>query len=162
MHEVAQSASGNGHVKHEDALANKRRQAEALVEEINERLARINGWGIELKGIDEGLVDFPSERDGRVVYLCWRLGEDAHRLVARDRGGVRRAPAALIGADALHNVVSTRATIPRLVPSDPWRACIVGNSCATRARHDRFWIVAIGSRGFALCAARIALGGCVA
>jgi hypothetical protein len=31
--------------------------------------------GVEVKGIDEGLVDFPSERDGRVVYLCWRIGE---------------------------------------------------------------------------------------
>ena len=59
-----------------DALAEKRRRAEALVEELNERLARINGWGVELKGIDEGLLDFPSEREGRVVYLCWRLGEE--------------------------------------------------------------------------------------
>jgi hypothetical protein len=76
MQEVAHSATGNGHVKDENALAEKRRRAEALVEELNERLARINGWGIELKGIDEGLIDFPSDRDGRVVYLCWRLGED--------------------------------------------------------------------------------------
>jgi hypothetical protein len=73
---AVQGAAGNGHVKHEDALAKKRLRAEALVEEINDRLARINGWGVELKGIDEGLVDFPSEREGRVVYLCWRLGED--------------------------------------------------------------------------------------
>ncbi len=77
MQEVAHSATGNGHVRDEDALAGKRRHAEALVDEINERLARINGWGIELKGIDDGLIDFPSERDGRVVYLCWRLGEDS-------------------------------------------------------------------------------------
>ena len=73
--QTAQKSSGNGHVKDEHALAEKRRRAELLAEEINERLARINGWGIELKGIDEGLVDFPSERDGRVVYLCWRFGE---------------------------------------------------------------------------------------
>lgn len=76
LQEVAHSATGNGHVKDENALAEKRRRAEALVEQLNERLARINGWGIELKGIDEGLIDFPSDRDGRVVYLCWRLGED--------------------------------------------------------------------------------------
>lgn len=30
--------------------------------------------GVELKGFD-GLCDFPSQRDGREVYLCWRLGE---------------------------------------------------------------------------------------
>lgn len=72
---AAQKSAGNGHVKDEDALADKRRRAEALVEQINERLARINEWGVELKGIDEGLIDFPSRRDERVVYLCWRLGE---------------------------------------------------------------------------------------
>lgn len=39
------------------------------VEEIAER-------GIVLRDVDSGLVDFPSERDGRLVYLCWRLGEE--------------------------------------------------------------------------------------
>jgi hypothetical protein len=63
-------------VKDEDHLAGQRRRAESLVDEINERLARINSWGVELKGLDEGLVDFPAERDGHTVYLCWKLGED--------------------------------------------------------------------------------------
>lgn len=70
------ASTGNGHVKDEQGLDAKRRHAEGLVEEINERLARINGWGVELKDLDDGLLDFPSERDGRVVYLCWRLGEE--------------------------------------------------------------------------------------
>lgn len=73
---VAEKATGNGHVRDEDRVVRARRHAERLVEELNERLARINAWGIELKGLDEGLIDFPSEREGRVVYLCWRLGED--------------------------------------------------------------------------------------
>jgi len=73
---AVRSSAGNGHIKDEDHLAGQRRRAEALVDQINERLARINAWGVELKGIDEGLIDFPSERDGRIVYLCWRLGED--------------------------------------------------------------------------------------
>jgi hypothetical protein len=73
---TAHRTSGNGHVKDEGTLAEKRRRAEALVEQINQRLARINGWGVELKGLDEGLVDFPARRDDRIVYLCWRLGEE--------------------------------------------------------------------------------------
>ncbi len=32
--------------------------------------------GILLRDPETGLVDFPAERDGRVVFLCWRLGED--------------------------------------------------------------------------------------
>jgi len=31
--------------------------------------------GILLKDPETGLVDFPADRDGRIVYLCWRLGE---------------------------------------------------------------------------------------
>jgi hypothetical protein len=27
--------------------------------------------------LDAGLVDFPSEREGAPVYLCWQLGEAA-------------------------------------------------------------------------------------
>ncbi len=74
--DVAGRATGNGHVHEEAAVAEKRRKAEALVEQLNERLARLNEWGIEMKGLDEGLLDFPSDRDGRVVYLCWRVGEE--------------------------------------------------------------------------------------
>jgi hypothetical protein len=31
--------------------------------------------GVQLKDFDRGLVDFPSLREGRVVLLCWQLGE---------------------------------------------------------------------------------------
>jgi hypothetical protein len=36
----------------------------------------IRGLGVEIKDFDQGLVDFPSRRDGRIVYLCWRRGEE--------------------------------------------------------------------------------------
>jgi len=32
--------------------------------------------GILLRDPDIGLVDFPAEREGRRVFLCWRLGEE--------------------------------------------------------------------------------------
>ena len=32
--------------------------------------------GILLRDPETGLVDFPAERDGERVLLCWRLGED--------------------------------------------------------------------------------------
>lgn len=38
-----------------------------------EQLARQN---ILLRDPQTGLVDFPGEREGRPVFLCWRLGED--------------------------------------------------------------------------------------
>jgi hypothetical protein len=33
--------------------------------------------GIVLRDIERGLIDFPAHRDGREVYLCWVLGEEA-------------------------------------------------------------------------------------
>ncbi|PYS12866.1 MAG: DUF2203 domain-containing protein [Acidobacteria bacterium] len=35
--------------------------------------------GVLLKDADKGLCDFPYIRDGRMVYLCWQLGEDTIR-----------------------------------------------------------------------------------
>ncbi|MBI5428012.1 MAG: DUF2203 domain-containing protein [Nitrospinae bacterium] len=31
--------------------------------------------GCVLKGVENGLVDFPSIRDGREVFLCWKMPE---------------------------------------------------------------------------------------
>ncbi len=38
---------------------------------------QIKELGVLLKDADKGLCDFPYMRQGRVVYLCWQLGEDA-------------------------------------------------------------------------------------
>lgn len=66
-------AAGNGHGSR-DALA-AQPAAERQVQEIQSRIEQLARIGVEVKGIDEGLVDFPSMRDGRIVYLCWRVGE---------------------------------------------------------------------------------------
>ncbi|HEV3154103.1 MAG TPA: DUF2203 domain-containing protein [Candidatus Baltobacteraceae bacterium] len=43
--------------------------------EIVRMINRIEAYGCIVKDIDLGLVDFPSMRDGRAVYLCWKAGE---------------------------------------------------------------------------------------
>jgi hypothetical protein len=48
-----------------DALSTLRREVEAITEQ-----------GIVLRDPETGLLDFPSRRGGREVFLCWRLGED--------------------------------------------------------------------------------------
>jgi len=39
------------------------------------QLAELEALGVQLKDFERGLVDFPSLREGRVVLLCWQLGE---------------------------------------------------------------------------------------
>lgn len=36
----------------------------------------VTGQGIILRDPEAGLVDFPTEREGRLVFLCWRAEED--------------------------------------------------------------------------------------
>lgn len=38
---------------------------------------QIKDLGVLLKDAERGLCDFPYIKDGRVVYLCWQLGEDS-------------------------------------------------------------------------------------
>jgi hypothetical protein len=38
----------------------------------------LEALGVQLKDYARGLIDFPSLRDGRVVLLCWQMGEGDH------------------------------------------------------------------------------------
>jgi hypothetical protein len=40
-------------------------------------IQEILGHGIEIKDFERGLCDFPHERDGKIVYLCWQRGEES-------------------------------------------------------------------------------------
>lgn len=48
--------------------------AKALTD-LTDEIARLEVLGVQLKDFERGLVDFPSLRDGRVVLLCWQMGE---------------------------------------------------------------------------------------
>jgi hypothetical protein len=43
---------------------------------MQESLTTIRSEGILVKDLSLGLLDFPSLRQGRVVFLCWMHGED--------------------------------------------------------------------------------------
>jgi hypothetical protein len=47
-----------------------------LLQRFNTALGMLQELGCELKDLDQGLVDFPSYRDGQLVYLCWKRGEE--------------------------------------------------------------------------------------
>ena len=47
----------------------------SLLFELSARTGELEAHGVQLKDYERGLIDFPSLRDGRVVLLCWQLGE---------------------------------------------------------------------------------------
>jgi hypothetical protein len=62
---------------HVDVVATARRKAERSKAEqrAKDALAEIDSIGVQVKDIDIGLLDFPCEVDGRIVLLCWKMGE---------------------------------------------------------------------------------------
>jgi hypothetical protein len=46
-----------------------------ILYKIGKFTTELHEMGIELKDHTSGLIDFPCMRGGRVVLLCWRLGE---------------------------------------------------------------------------------------
>jgi hypothetical protein len=81
-------------------LATFERDIQALAREIAGFVEELDALGVQFKGFDLGLVDYPSIMEGRPVFLCWRHGEPAvehwHDVDAGYAGRRRIAPVALI------------------------------------------------------------------
>lgn len=65
----------------EKLLGNGGSRISSVVLESFDRLRKavraIESQGVLIKDMETGLLDFPSERGGEVVLLCWRYGEPA-------------------------------------------------------------------------------------
>ncbi len=47
----------------------------ASLQQVSSNVQAIHDMGVLVKDLDMGLCDFPHLRDGRVVFLCWKFGE---------------------------------------------------------------------------------------
>ena len=56
-------------------VAEKAARLDALVDDMTRKIAELEDFGVQVKDLDQGLVDFPAERYGERVMLCWRYGE---------------------------------------------------------------------------------------
>jgi hypothetical protein len=65
----SQIAAGNGR-------SQRQGEEQRKMARVAELLGRLEEWGIQLRDITTGLVDFPAEMSGETVFLCWRLGEE--------------------------------------------------------------------------------------
>lgn len=79
------------------------RKAQELAREIQGFLAELTDLGVEFKGFELGLVDFPGDVDGHPVMWCWKFGESAvqhwHEI---DAGYAGRQPIEALFASSRH------------------------------------------------------------
>ncbi len=69
LESVLRHAAGNGGNKASGEYV-------LLLQRFNTALGMLQELGCELKDLDQGLVDFPAYRNGQLVYLCWKRGEE--------------------------------------------------------------------------------------
>ena len=75
-------------------------EGEALQQRIGQKVDHLNGLeaelreiGCQLKDWSGGLVDFPAKLEGRLILLCWKLGEaEASHWHEWDSGFAGRRP----------------------------------------------------------------------
>ena len=62
---------------HVDVVVIARRKAERAKAEqrAKDALDEIDSIGVQVKDLDIGLLDFPCEVEGKIVLLCWKMGE---------------------------------------------------------------------------------------
>jgi hypothetical protein len=63
---------------------------QALID-LSKQAIKIDEMGVQMKDFGKGLIDFPSQREDRVVLLCWQLDDGPeiewwHEIEAGFRG----------------------------------------------------------------------------
>lgn len=75
------------------AFIKKKQELNGMVSELYRAIEQLEGTGVMIKSVDEGLLDFPSRRFNEEVWLCWKVGEDEIKFWhGKDEGFMGRKP----------------------------------------------------------------------
>ncbi len=97
---LSRSGRRQGTDPYEEELVHMETELEMDGRRMLEFVEELRQLGVEAKSATEGLVDFPAAVDGRMVYLCWRLGEpEVSYWHERDAGFRGRQPLGSLKAD---------------------------------------------------------------
>jgi hypothetical protein len=78
---------GNGGGIPPASLAEAATEVEDAAGALATAIDDLNALGVQVKDVEEGLVDFPALRHGETVLLCWKLGEETIRYWHTVDGG---------------------------------------------------------------------------
>tara|TARA_B100001750_G_scaffold234144_1_gene235126 strand:+ start:111 stop:512 length:402 start_codon:yes stop_codon:yes gene_type:complete len=88
-----QLASGVTHVTSLEEYAVIKRKLNSLVTKFYQSIEDLENTGVVLKGLDEGLLDFPAKRFDKEIWLCWKEGETEIKFWhEKDSGFMGRKP----------------------------------------------------------------------
>jgi hypothetical protein len=73
--EMHRQLEGNGDPVALEAAGRREAEMAQIGDGIRTLEAHLDGLGVQLRDLEMGLVDFPAQRDGKRVWLCWRLSD---------------------------------------------------------------------------------------
>ncbi len=77
LDELLKRRGSNGSSSSNEAMQQAQGDVDRLARLLEEGLQDILAQGIIVRDVATGLVDFPSQREGREVFLCWIGGEES-------------------------------------------------------------------------------------
>ncbi len=79
-------------------LFEKKKKLNELISSLYKEIEEIEDFGILIKSLDEGLLDFPSKRFNEEVWLCWKMGEEKIKFWhGKNEGFLGRKPLSIKG-----------------------------------------------------------------
>ena len=76
-----------------EKFVSKKQEVNAAVTNLHKSVQQLEDMGVLIKSIEEGLLDFPSKRFDREVWLCWKQGESEVKFWhGKEEGFMGRKP----------------------------------------------------------------------
>jgi len=83
----------NGDPRRASEVQRREQEIRDIGEGMQSLLGHLAELGVQVRDLEMGLVDLPGERDGRPVWLCWRLSDPELAFWhATDEGYATRRP----------------------------------------------------------------------
>lgn len=71
----------------------KKQELNHIVTSLYKMIQELEDMGVMVKSVDEGLLDFPSIRYDKEIWLCWKFGENKVKFWhGKDEGFMGRKP----------------------------------------------------------------------
>ena len=87
----------------------KKQELNHIVTNLYKLIQELEDMGAMVKSVDEGLLDFPSIRYDKEIWLCWKYGESKVKFWhGKEEGFMGRKPIPLEGFEYLDDFADLR------------------------------------------------------